>query len=63
MHSRPGFAREVVTIIEKTEVPHEDVEDHRPLVGAEKAEVKRYEQSREKREIVDTYRTRIDKKK
>ena len=42
---------------------HEDIEKHQPLTRAEKSEVKRYEESKEKREIVSDYRTKIDKRK
>lgn len=49
--------------IRKTDVEHEDIEKHKPLTGAEKAEVKRYEESKEKHEIVSDYRTKIDKRK
>ncbi|WP_158308906.1 hypothetical protein [Methanocella arvoryzae] len=50
-------------IDKNVKVEHEDVEEHRPLTGAEKAEVKRYEKAKEKREIEAGYRTEIDKGK
>jgi hypothetical protein len=62
IHSRPRINGEIMGI-RKTEVEHEDMEKHKPLTRAEKAEVKRYEESREKREIVSGYRTKIDKRK
>lgn len=49
--------------VKKTEVKHEDVEEHRQLIGAEKAEVKRYGEAKEKREIIAGYRRKIDKSK
>lgn len=50
-------------IDKNVEVENEDVEDHRQLTNAEKAEVKRYEEAKEKREIIAGYRTKIDKGK
>lgn len=49
--------------VKKQEVKDEDVEEHRPLIGAEKAEVKRYGEAREKREIISGVRSKIDKGK
>jgi hypothetical protein len=49
--------------VKKTDVQYEDVEDHEPLIGAEKAEVKRYGEAKEKREIIAGYRSKIDKGK
>ncbi len=62
IHSRPRINGETMGI-RKTNIEHEDVEKHQPLTGAEKAEVETYEESREKREIVSSYRTKIDKRK
>ncbi|WP_424358252.1 hypothetical protein [Methanocella sp. MCL-LM] len=50
-------------IEKKVDVEHEDVEEHKPLTNAEKAEGKRYEEAKEKREIIAGYRTKIDKGK
>lgn len=49
--------------IKKPDIKHEDVEEHRPLIGAEKAEVKRYGEAKEKREIISGVRSKIDKSK
>ncbi len=34
-----------------------------PVIGAERAERRRYEEAKEKKEIISDYRTKIDKRK
>ena len=50
-------------VIEKTEVKDEDLADHRPLIGVERAEAKRYDKAKAEREVIAGVRTEIDKEK
>lgn len=49
--------------VENVFVPNEDVEEHSPKVGAEKAEIRRYESAKKKDEIISGVRTHIDSNK
>lgn len=55
--------------IRKRAMEHADIKDGadiknvRPQIGADRAEEKIYEESKEKRDIASSYRTKIDKRK
>ena len=47
--------------IRKRETEYKDLGDHRPLIGAEKAEEKHFKEAKKRGEIVSSVRSRIDR--